>query len=569
MKDPNIAEALDQQAATSAILGVISEMPTDLQPVFDTIARSAKRLCHARFCAVFQFDGTLLHLVAHYGIPSSGLEIYRREYPRPPGRENAIGRAVSSGAVAHIPDVRADPEYRTSLVRTVKYRSVVAVPMLRSGNPIGGIVVLRTAAKPFPEKQIELLKVFADQATIAIENTWLFQDIQASNRKLSDALAYQTATSEVLRLIASSPTELQPAVDMIALRARELCDGQFSGVFHYDGELVHLIGYHGLGPEEIEAYHQVHLRPPGRDTAIGRAITGRTTVHIRDVQVDPEYGVVELARATNMRCIVAVPMLRDELPVGSIVVWRSVPEPFSEKQIELLRTFADQAMIAMECVRLFRKVNRQLDVIRDVFGKYVPKEIAEEIVAGKGNLSPTEAIATILYSDLEAFTSIVEGLSPVQVVQMLNEYFGAVIQPINRHGGVINQFQGDAMLVTFNVPVEDPSHADAAIKAAREIQELVKNRRFAGVPLRTRIGINTGTVIAGNIGSGDRINYTVHGNAVNLAARIEQLNKNYDTHVLVSATTVSLLADSYPLKSIGEIAIRGKQEPVELFSLEI
>ncbi|MDJ0957892.1 MAG: GAF domain-containing protein [Arenicellales bacterium] len=563
----DLTEALDQQAATNAILDVISDAPGDLQSVFDMIARSAKRLCHARFCGVFQFDGETLHLVAHYGISRSGLKTYKQEFPRPPGRETAIGRAVLSGGIVHIPDVKTDLEYGSTLVRTVNYRSVVAVPMLRNGRPIGGIAVLRSVAEPFPERQIELLKTFADQASIAILNTHLFQQIQASNRDLSEALAYQTATSEVLRLIASSPTELQPVFDTIARSAKELCDGQFSGVFQYDGEIMHLVAHHGLPSEAVKEYLKVHPRPPGRDTAIGRAISERTIAHIRDVQADPEYGPMALARASDMRSIVAVPMLREGNPIGGIVVWRSVAEPFPENQIELLKTFADQAMIAIEGVRLFRKVNRQLDIIREVFGKYVPENVAEAIVAGKGHIKPIQTKATVLYSDLETFTSIAEEMPPEQVVQMLNEYFPAVIEPINRHGGVVNQFQGDAMLVTFNVPVEDPHHADKAVTAACEIQEVVKHQTFAGVSLRTRIGINTGTVVAGNVGSGDRINYTVHGDAVNVAARLEQLNKDYDTLVLVSGSTVSLLTGTYPLEPIGKVTIRGKHEPVELFKL--
>ncbi len=568
-KNQDLTAVLEQQAATSAILDVISESPGDLQPVFDMIARSAKQLCHARFCAVFQFDGELLHLVAHYGIPLSGLETYRQEFPRAPGPETAIGRSILSGDIIHIPDVKTDREYGSSLVSTLNYRSVVAVPMLRSGKPIGGIAVLRSVGEPFPERQIRLLRTFAVKASIAIQNTRLLQGFQASNRELSETLAYQTATSEVLRLIASSPTELQPVFDMIARNAKELCQGEFSGVFQYDGELIHLVAHHGLTPDAVAEYKKALPRPANRETAIGRAIAERTIVQIRDVQADPDYGPVALARASNMRCIVAVPMLREGKTVGGLVVWRTVAEPFPDKQIELLKTFADQALIAIEGVRLFREVNRQLDIIREVFGRYVPEDVAEAIVAGKGNLEPVQATATILYSDLETFTSIVEDMPPRQVVQMLNEYFPAVIEPINRHGGVVNQFQGDAMLVTFNVPVEDPRHADQAVTAACEIQDVVSRRAFAGVTLRTRIGINTGTVIAGNVGSGDRINYTVHGDAVNLAARLEQLNKDYGTLVLVSGSTVSLLTDTYPLDSIGEVAIRGKHEPVELFKLAI
>ncbi len=214
-------------------------------------------------------------------------------------------------------------------------------------------------------------------------------------------------------------------------------------------------------------------------------------------------------------------------------------------------------------------VFRDTAVVREVFGKYVPESVAEAIIAGGGSLQPVQTTATILYSDLETFTGIVEGMSPAEVVQMLNEYFPAVIEPINRHGGIVNQFQGDAMLVTFNVPIEDPAHADEAVKAACEIQQIVARRTFAGRSLRARIGITTGTVIAGNVGSGDRMNYTVHGDAVNLAARLEQLNKEYGTRVLVSGETVARLCGSYPLEPIGEVGIRGKNKSVEVFKLSV
>jgi class 3 adenylate cyclase len=222
---------------------------------------------------------------------------------------------------------------------------------------------------------------------------------------------------------------------------------------------------------------------------------------------------------------------------------------------------------SVEKRRLRNEVVEQLDIISEIFGKYVPKSVARQIVENKGILEPKQTSATIMFTDIEGFTSIAEGISPKQLVQMLNEYFPAVIEPITRYGGVVNQFQGDAMLVTFNVPVEDPQHADNAVKAAMEIQEVMKNTMFAGITLRTRIGISTGEVVAGNVGAGDRINYTVYGDAVNLAARLEQLNKDYDSYVLLSGTTVSVLTESYPSELIGETAIRGKSESVKLFKL--
>jgi len=221
----------------------------------------------------------------------------------------------------------------------------------------------------------------------------------------------------------------------------------------------------------------------------------------------------------------------------------------------------------LEKKHLRDEVARQLAIIREVFGKYVPASIAEQIVAERGQLAPTHAIATILYSDIEAFTSIAETMPPEQVVGMLNEYFPAVIEAVERFGGVVNQFQGDAMLITFNVPVADAAHADHAVCAALEMQRTVAGKCFAGVQLKTRIGIATGRVIAGNVGSGERINYTVHGDAVNLAARLEQLNKEYGTRVLVSAETVSLLEGDYRLTSMGALSVRGKSAAVEIYAL--
>jgi class 3 adenylate cyclase len=223
----------------------------------------------------------------------------------------------------------------------------------------------------------------------------------------------------------------------------------------------------------------------------------------------------------------------------------------------------------LEKKQLHDAVLQQLDFIREVFGKYVPDSVAEAMVASRGNLKPSRTTATILYSDIAGFTNIAESLEPEQVVQMLNEYFPAVIEPITRYGGIVNQLQGDAMLVTFNVPIEDKYHADNAVTAAQEMQEILEGRTFAGTTLRTRIGINTGAVIAGNVGSGDRVSYTVHGDAVNLAARLEQLNKEHDTLVLISGATVTLLRETYPIDRIGEVAVRGKTAPVEIYKLAV
>jgi class 3 adenylate cyclase len=222
---------------------------------------------------------------------------------------------------------------------------------------------------------------------------------------------------------------------------------------------------------------------------------------------------------------------------------------------------------SLEKKRLRDEVMKQLGFIRDILGKYVPESIAKEIVAGGGILEPTQTTATIMYTDIESFTSTAESIPPKQVVQMLNEYFPAVIEPITRYGGVVNQFQGDAMLVTFNVPLKDAAHAQNAVNAAVEIQKASSGRTFAGIPLHTRIGVNTGEIIAGNVGAGDRFNYTVHGDAVNVAARLEQLNKEHRTRIIVSESTVDLLLEKANLEPLGEVEIRGKTQAVRIFTI--
>jgi adenylate cyclase len=217
--------------------------------------------------------------------------------------------------------------------------------------------------------------------------------------------------------------------------------------------------------------------------------------------------------------------------------------------------------------RLSDETIKQLQLIRSVFGKYVPESIADSIISGNGNIKPMQSMATILYTDIADFTRIAESMPPEHVVDMLNAYFESVIAVITGYGGIVNQLQGDAMLVTFNVPVADPQHADKAIQTAIDIQQTVTSTKFAGVTLETRIGINSGNIFAGNVGTAERMNYTVHGDAVNLAARLERLNKDYASRILISGHSVALLSGKYPLESMGGVSIRGKSAPVDIYRL--
>ena len=317
-----------------------------------------------------------------------------------------------------------------------------------------------------------------------------------------------------------------------------------------------------------EGYTDVVSAGDGRD-ALARLAETDFDLMLLDIMM-PEmdgYSVLEKLRATGR--LASLPVI----VISAIDDFDSVVRCIEMGAEDYLRKPFNATLLrarisgVLEKKRLRDEVVRQLAVIREVFGRYVPASVAAQIVAGQGQLEPAHATATILYSDIEAFTSITETMPPETVVQMLNEYFSAVIEPVEKHGGVINQFQGDAMLITFNVPVADPEHADRAVRAALEMQQAVSGKTFAGVQLKTRIGIATGKVIAGNVGSGERVNYTVHGDAVNLAARLEQLNKEHGTRILVSAETIALLKGDYRIESMGAMRVRGKSAPVEIHAL--
>jgi two-component system, NtrC family, sensor kinase len=304
----DFAEVLEQQTATSEVLRVISSSPTDVQPVFDTIAESAVRLCGGQFSFVVRFDGDLLHFASCHGLSAQGLEALRRVLPRPAGEDTAVGRAILHRAVAQIPDVQADPAYGTLvLAQTVTYRSIVAVPLLLDGNPIGAIAVARADAGQFPERQIVLLQTFADQAVIAIENVRLFEAEQARRRELGESLEQQTATAEVLRMISSSPGELEPVFNAMLANALRICEAKFGMLQRYrDGAFVVEVMV-GAPPALVEALRHKPFTPPSGNP-LDRMMRSKTLVHTVDAAAEQNKPMS--ARLAGARTHIVVPMLR-------------------------------------------------------------------------------------------------------------------------------------------------------------------------------------------------------------------------------------------------------------------
>ena len=258
------------------------------------------------------------------------------------GRETVTGRVVLERRVVHVPNVRADPEYHY-VEQIDDFRAILGVPLLRESVPIGVIIISRTDARPFTARHIDLVTTFADQAVIAIENVRLLQELQARNRDLTEALEQQTATSEVLKVINSSRTELQPVLDVVAENATRLCDATSTVIWRLDGDLLQRAAVYGPMPAP-------HMPlPVSRGTVVGRAVVDRQTVHVEDVaaEVDTEFPEAKaLRQATGTRTTLAIPLLREGVPIGVISIRRADVRPFTDKQFALLKTFADQAVIA-------------------------------------------------------------------------------------------------------------------------------------------------------------------------------------------------------------------------------
>jgi two-component system, NtrC family, sensor kinase len=351
-----LREALEQQKASAEILSVISGS-ADPQPVFEKILASCKHLFGGDELSVLLVDEQDQLIIAAY--LGDYYDVVSPTFPTPVERA-PIGRAIRERRVLHWPDVINDDDVPGVVRKTAEiigYRSMVFAPMLWESRGIGAIGVARSIG-PFKPKELAILQTFAAQAVIAIENARLLNELRQRTGDLSEALEQQTATSEVLRVISSSPTNVQPVFDAIAESAVRLCDGQFSFVLRFDGKIMDFASCCGLSAEGLDAFHSILPMPASEDTASGRAIVRRAVVEISDVEADPSYGARGrgLAKAVTYRSIAAVPLLHEGNPIGAIAVARANAGPFPKRQIVLLQAFADQAVIAIENVRLFDEV---------------------------------------------------------------------------------------------------------------------------------------------------------------------------------------------------------------------
>jgi len=490
----DLTESLEQQTATSEVLSAISSSPTDLQPVYETILANVTRLCEANIAALFLYDGEVLTTVSHHGTTPEFAEFLKGS--RPLGRETTTRLTALERRVVHVTDLLEDPGFSPpslELYRKENTRTVLSVPMLRESNLVGVITTWRREVRPFTEKQITLLKTFADQAVIAIVNVRLFQELQTSNRDLTESLEQQTATSEVLKVISRSTFDLEPVLETLIENATRLCDAGQGAILRPDGDIYRIVVRYGVSPEYNEWLKRNPIPPPGRKSMTGRVVSERRTIHIHDVLADPDWQWTEAQKVSGMRTILGVPMLREGIPIGVIIIFKTEVSPFTDKQIELVTTFADQAVIAIENVRLFNEIKEALEQ------QTATSEILGVISSSPTDIQPVlDAIAknaSRLCDANDAQVRLIDGdtmrLATTQVFPVDDEVRrGIEVAPLSR-GSVA----GRAIVDRQPIHVHDlAAEVETEFPDARIFRDRTGTRTILATPL-LREGIPLGAIV--------------------------------------------------------------------------
>ena len=499
-----LKEALEQLTATSEVLQVISSSPGDLEPVFTTILENATRICEAKFGNVYLWAGDAFRLVAAHNTPSAFAESRRRE-PFRPKPSHPFSRMAATKQVLHVPDAAALPAYierDPQIVEPVELggvRTCLAVPMLKEDNLIGALIVYRQEVRPFTDKQIELVKNFAAQAVIAIENARLLNELRQRTTDLAEALEQQTATSEVLQVISSSPGDVQPVFATMLENAVRICDAKFGNIYRWNGDALQLMASYNA-PAAFAEMRGRSPNLPGPQTPAGRMIATKTFVHVPDLSAYPSYAerdpwTVSGVELAGVRTLLAVPMLKEEELVGGFTIYRQEVNPFTDKQIELVKNFAAQAVIAIENARLLKelrertgeveKLNQQLEQrVSDQVGeiermgrlrRFFPPQVADLIVASgaEKQLESHRREIAALFCDLRGFTGFTESADAEDVMALLRDYHAAIGELVIKYSGTLERYAGDGVMVIFNdpVPVENP--ALQAVLMALDVRDAI------------------------------------------------------------------------------------------------
>jgi class 3 adenylate cyclase len=581
-------EAREQLTATSEVLGVISGSRGELDPVFGAILQNAARICEAKFCLLNLYeDGCFRTVALHNPPPQFTIRLGRIIRPHP---ASGLAHVARTRQIAHIDDIRTGKPYLEGAEAVVELadiagaRTVLMVPMLDERKLVGAISIYRQLVRPFTDKQIDLVKNFAAQAVIAIENARLLNELR-------EALAQQTATSEVLQVISSSPGDLEPVFATMLESAATMCDAKFGNIFRWDGDVLNLVATYNTPPAFSELRRRSPLRPDP-ENPIGRMISTKAVVHIADLAAERRYVeksdpyVVAAVELAGIRTVAAVPMLKENELIGAIIVYRQEVRPFTDKQIELVKNFAAQAVIAIENARLLKelrertdeveKLNQQLEQrVADQVGeiermgrlrRFLPPQVADLIVASgtEKQLESHRREITALFCDLRGFTGFTESADAEDVMALLRDYHATIGEIIIKYSGTLERYAGDGVMVVFNDPVPVDNPALRAVQMALETREamgaLTEKWRQLGHDLGFGIGIAHGFATLGTIGFEGRFDYAAIGTVSNVASRL--CDEAKPGQILISPRVFMAVKDAVTVEPVGEFSLKGIRRPL-------
>jgi adenylate cyclase len=564
-------EAQEQLRATSEILGAVARSRTDVQSVLNSVCQSAAQLCEAYDASIWRPDGDRLLVTAHHG-PITQIESV------PLVRGSVVGRSILAKRTVHITDLQTQADefpVTSAYAQRFDFLTGLYVPLMREGVAIGVIALRRTEVQLFTKRQVALLQTFADQAVIAIENARLLNELR-------DSLGQQTATSEVLSVISGSRGDLAPVFRAILENAIRICEATFGSMLLREGDGFRRAALHNA-PRQFEEFNKnAPILRRGMAPSVDHAIDTGQVSHTLDAAAEEPNAPI--ARYAGARTLLDVPMLKGNEAIGILGIYRQEVRPFTDRQIELVKNFAAQAVIAIENARLLNdlnKLNQQLEQrVSDQVGeiermgrlrRFLPPQVADLIVASgtEKQLESHRREITALFCDLRGFTGFSESSDPEDVMALLREYHAAIGEIIIKYSGTLERYAGDGVMVIFNdpVPVENPALQAVlmALEMRAAIGALIEKWCDLGHDLGFGIGIAHGFATLGTIGFEGRFDYAAIGTVSNVASRL--CDEAKPGQILISPRVRQAVEKAVTVEPVGEFTLKGIRRPMMTYNV--
>jgi len=543
-------EAVERDAAIRDVLQSINRSTFDLTAILQTVIDRAVQICRADQGNIVRQDGDVYRVTAHSGLvaPEYLDMVMSREYR--PEHGSVIGRAVLERRLIHIADILEDPEYELHDIQAAAgYRTILGLPMLHDGVPIGVLVLWRLEVRPFSESEIGVVTTFAEQAALAIR----LANVLGETR---ESLERESAVGQVLASIARSSFDLHGVLQTVIDSATRLTRADDGNISRQDGGTFRVAAYTAGVPESFQQIINTRAFRAERGSVMGRALLEQRPVQIADVLADPEYTLVEAQRESGFRTLLGIPLMSEGVPIGVLAVWRTRVEPFTDAEISLLSTFADQAALAISNVRLFETVERQ----RTELARFAP-QVAGLLSSPEGEalLAGHRREISALFCDLRGFTPFAETAEPEELFSVLRQYHAVVGEIAVANGGTVEHFAGDGLMIFFNDPTPLPDHQLAAVRTAVAMRdrfaELAAGWRKRGYELGLGIGIGVGYATLGRIGFEGRYDYAGVGVVVTLASRLSTAADAGE--ILISQRLHAMVEDAVMAEPVDDLGLKG------------